>query len=127
MGVDLSAQLGALWRSLLLGAALALLYDGLRALRLRRVDLRRVVRLAPALHDQRAAQRKRQRLADHLRALAEKQPLLPARARPLQLAQGEYRRIMNACDLLHARDRPPVMAKVVQKRAVRSSDGPETA
>ena len=36
MGIEIGAQLDALWRSLFLGAAFALLYDGLRALRLRR-------------------------------------------------------------------------------------------
>ena len=50
MGVDLSAQLGALWRSLLLGAALALLYDGLRALRLRRRSRRALTDLLDALY-----------------------------------------------------------------------------
>lgn len=35
MGIEIGAQLDALWRSLFLGAAFALLYDGLRALRLR--------------------------------------------------------------------------------------------
>ena len=36
MGIEIGAQLDALWRALFLGAAFALLYDGLRALRLRR-------------------------------------------------------------------------------------------
>ena len=35
MGIEIGAQLDALWRSLFLGAAFALLYDGLRALRMK--------------------------------------------------------------------------------------------
>lgn len=46
MGVVIGEQLGALWRSLLLGAGLALLYDALRALR-RRLRCRAL--LTPAL------------------------------------------------------------------------------
>ena len=36
MGIEIGAQLGILWRAVLLGALLSLLYDALRALRLRR-------------------------------------------------------------------------------------------
>ena len=43
MGIEIGAQLDALWRSLFLGAAFALLYDGLRALRLRRCNVTRSV------------------------------------------------------------------------------------
>ena len=54
MGIEIGAQLDALWRSLFLGAAFALLYDGLRALRLRR-------RTRRALHTQ---HRRRARRSD---------------------------------------------------------------
>ena len=50
MGIEIGAQLDALWRSLFLGAAFALLYDGLRALRLRRRTRRALTDLLDALY-----------------------------------------------------------------------------
>ena len=50
MGIEIGAQLDALWRSLFLGAAFALLYDGLRALRLRRRPRRALTDLLDALY-----------------------------------------------------------------------------
>ena len=50
MGIEIDAQLDALWRSLFLGAAFALLYDGLRALRLRRRTRRALTDLLDALY-----------------------------------------------------------------------------
>ena len=50
MGIEIGAQLDALWRSLFLGAALALLYDGLRALRMRRRTRRALTDLLDALY-----------------------------------------------------------------------------
>lgn len=50
MGVEISAQLSALWRSLFFGAALALLYDGLRAIRLRRRTHHALTALLDALY-----------------------------------------------------------------------------
>ena len=49
MGIEIGAQLDALWRSLFLGAAFALLYDGLRALRLRRRTRRALTDLLDAV------------------------------------------------------------------------------
>ena len=50
MGIEIGAQLDALWRALFLGAAFALLYDGLRALRLRRRTRRALTDLLDALY-----------------------------------------------------------------------------
>ena len=50
MGIEIGPQLDALWRALFLGAAFALLYDGLRALRLRRRTRRALTDLLDALY-----------------------------------------------------------------------------